>query len=97
MDDFSGDVFGASAFPADKKFGIIVVQDADNSLSSSTNPTLNAGDIIIVTFSANSVFGNDIGNRKTITIELKPEFGAPGYAKVVTPASYGSDKIIELK
>ena len=96
--NFAGDVFGASAFSSNKKFGIIVVQDADGSLTNNQNhPTLNAGDIVIITISAKSVFGSEIGNRKTITIELRPEFGAPGYAKVVTPPSYGSDKIIELK
>ncbi|NJE10649.1 flagellin [Thermococcus sp. MAR1] len=94
-DTFTGDVFGAT-FPSGKSFGIIVLQDADGSLTQS-NPTLNAGDIVIITLSANAVFGAEIGNRKTITIELKPEFGAPGYAKVITPPSYGSDKIIELK
>jgi len=95
---FGGDVFSAT-FPSGKSFGIIVIQDADGSLGNSTahdNPTLNAGDIVIITVNADSVLGG-IGNRKEITIELRPEFGAPGYAKVVTPPSYGTDTIIELK
>ncbi|AEK71904.1 Probable flagellin [Thermococcus sp. 4557] len=79
-------------------FGLIIVRDEDNSLSG-TSPTLNAGDIVILAVKADAVFssGSGVGPRTEITIELKPEFGAPGYAKVVTPASYGTDTIIELK
>ncbi|NJE10648.1 flagellin [Thermococcus sp. MAR1] len=84
-------------------FGIIVVQDEDGSLSGSS-PTLNAGDIVILAVKADAVFGNSangggkgIGTRTEITIEVRPEFGAPGYAKVITPPSYGTDTIIELK
>ncbi|NJE76920.1 flagellin [Thermococcus sp. ES12] len=91
---FGGDVFSAT-FPTDKSFGIIVIQDADGSLTS-TNPTLNAGDIVILAVNTSAVFGG-IDPRTEIVIELKPEFGAPGYAKVVTPPSYGTDTIIELK
>ena len=93
---FGGDVFAAT-FPSDKTFGIIVIQDEDGSLGS-TNPTLNAGDIVILAANTSAIFGNNgIDTRTEITIELKPEFGAPGYAKVVTPPSYGTDTIIELK
>ncbi|MBO8175649.1 MAG: flagellin [Thermococcus sp.] len=79
-------------------FGILVVQDADGSLSGSI-PTLTAGDIVILTVDANSVFGG-IEPRTTITIEVRPEFGAPGFTKFVTPTAYGlstNDKIVDLK
>ena len=91
---FNGDVFGES-FPTNKTFGIIVIQDADGSLSDTT-PTLNAGDIVILTVNTTAVFGG-IEPRTEVVIELRPEFGAPGYTKVVTPPSYGTDTIIELK
>lgn len=77
-------------------FGILVIQDADNSLSADT-PTINAGDVVILTVDAKDVFGSEIPTRTEIAIEVRPEFGAPGYTKVITPPSYGTYKIIELK
>ncbi|KPU62864.1 flagellin [Thermococcus sp. EP1] len=79
-------------------FGILIVQDADGSLSGSI-PTLTAGDIAILTVDANDVFGG-IEPRTTLTIEVRPEFGSPGYTRVVTPTAYGlstNDKIVDLK
>ncbi|RLF74126.1 flagellin, partial [Thermococci archaeon] len=102
--DMTGNIFNTATLPwnttgianSDKEFGIIIVQDEDQSLSGSS-PTLNAGDIVILAVDADAIFTGGIGTRTEITIELKPEFGAPGYAKVVTPPSYGTDTIIELK
>jgi len=77
-------------------FGILVIQDADNSLSADT-PTINAGDVVVLTVNATAVFGDEIPTRTEISIEVRPEFGAPGYTKVITPPSYGTYKIVELK
>lgn len=80
------------------KFGIIIVQDADNSLSGDV-PTLTPGDIVILTIDAYKSLGG-IGPRTEVTIEVRPEFGAPGFTKVVTPTAYGlstNDKVVELK
>ena len=77
-------------------FGIIIVQDADGSLSGD-HPTLNAGDVVVLAVDADAVFTNGIDTRTDITIEVRPEFGAPGYTKVTTPPSYGTDDVIELK
>ena len=96
--NFGGSIFGETkAFNSSAKvFGIIVIQDADNSLSS-TNPTINAGDIVVLTVDTTAVFGsNGIGTRKEISIEIRPEFGAPGYTKVVTPPSF-TENIVDLK
>ncbi|CAD5244573.1 flagellin [Thermococcus camini] len=76
-------------------FGIIVIQDADGSLSAS-NPTINAGDIVILTIDTSQVFTN-VPPRTGISIELKPEVGAPGYTKVTTPSSYSQQTILDLK
>lgn len=78
------------------QFGILVIQDADNSLSATT-PTINSGDVVILTVNAEDVFGSEIPTRTEIAIEVRPEFGAPGYTKVITPPSYGTYQIIELK
>ncbi|NJE04849.1 flagellin [Thermococcus sp. M36] len=76
-------------------FGIIVIQDADGSLSAS-NPTINAGDVVILTIDTSQVFGT-VKPRTEISVELKPEVGAPGYTKVVTPSSYSQQTILDLK
>ena len=104
--EMSGNIFNTTKLPWNgtgilnnaTAFGIIIVQDEDGSLKNNgAHPTLNAGDIVILAVDADAVFTNGIDTRTEITIELRPEFGAPGYAKVVTPPSYGTDTIIELK
>ena len=100
--EMNGNIFNTTTHPWDEingnstSFGIIIVQDEDDSLSG-TSPTLNAGDIAILVVDANAVFGSDVPTRTDITIEVRPEFGAPGYTKVTTPPSYGTDDVIELK
>ncbi|NJE76919.1 flagellin [Thermococcus sp. ES12] len=102
--DMGGNIFNTATLPWNSTgidsdsthFGIIIVQDEDGSLSGDS-PTINAGDIVILAVDADAVFGSEIGTRTEITVEVRPEFGAPGYAKVVTPPSYGTDTIIELK
>ncbi|NJE25592.1 flagellin [Thermococcus sp. MV5] len=94
---FDGNVFGTTAkYPTTKTFGIIVIQDADGSVTSS-NPTINAGDIVILTVDAESVFGSAIEPRTEVIVEVRPEFGSAGYTKFITPPSYGTDNIVELK
>ncbi|RLF85343.1 flagellin, partial [Thermococci archaeon] len=102
--EMGGNIFNTTTLPWNNTgingnsthFGIIIVQDEDGSLSGDA-PTLNAGDIVILAVDADAVFGSEIGTRTEISIEVRPEFGAPGYTKVVTPPSYGTDNIVELK
>lgn len=80
------------------QFGILIIQDADGSLNGEI-PTLTTGDIAILTVNATAVFSG-VEPRTTLSIEVRPEFGAPGYTRVVTPTAYGlgtNDKIVELK
>ncbi|ASA77772.1 flagellin [Thermococcus sp. 5-4] len=100
----SGDMFDTSsdAWNSSKvdgtHFGILIVQDADSSLSG-TIPTLTTGDIALLTINLTAVFGG-VEPRTPITIRVVPEFGAPGYTKVITPTAYGlsdTDKIVDLK
>ena len=81
------------------QFGILIVQDADSSLTNSDIPTLTTGDIALLTVNLTAVFGG-VEPRTPITIRVVPEFGAPGFTKVITPTAYGlsnTDKIVDLK
>ncbi|NJE29463.1 flagellin [Thermococcus sp. 18S1] len=75
-------------------FGIIVIQDADGSLTSS-HPTINDGDIVVLTVNTNSIF-DSVDPRTKITINIRPEVGAPAFATVVTPSSYSQRTILNL-
>ncbi|MFA4640729.1 flagellin [Pyrococcus kukulkanii] len=82
------------------EFGIIVVQDADNSLSAQY-PTLNQGDLVILTVwvgtdTKGGVFGYGIPPGKKITGEVVPEFGAPGVIEFTTPSTY-TEQVMELQ
>lgn len=103
-DTISGDMFDttSAAWNSTKvdstHFGILIVQDADNSLNGAI-PTLTTGDIALLTVNLNAVFGG-VEPRTPITIRVVPEFGAPGYTKVITPTAYGlstTDRIVDLK
>ena len=78
-----------TAAPASGNFQIVIVQDADNSVTDDN--TLTAGDIVFLVVS-----GFSLEPRTEVTIEVRPEFGAPGFTKVVTPPAY-TETVIELK
>lgn len=93
------DTNNVSAWNIDSStFGILIVQDADKSLNGAI-PTLTSGDIALLTVDLSKVFGG-VTPRTALTIRVVPEFGAPGYSKVVTPPAYGlsdNDKIVSLQ
>jgi len=73
------------------KYGIIVVQDYDGSVSMKA-PTLNKGDIVILGVNANDLFGG-VQVRTHITGKVVPEFGAPGVIDFTTPSTYTTEVI----
>ncbi|MDI3475363.1 MAG: archaeal flagellin FlaB [Thermococcaceae archaeon] len=75
--------------PSAGKFQVVIVQDADNSVTD--DHTLTPGDIVFLV-----VDNLSLDPRTAVTIEVRPEFGAPGFTKVVTPPAYTED-VIELK
>ena len=90
-------VFSTNAFDtltADD-FGIIVLEDADSSLSSS-NPVINRGDKVLLTVNASTTFGSGgIAGRIDIWGRIAPENGVAGVIAFRTPASL-TDTVYDL-
>jgi flagellin FlaB len=93
------DVFSKTCFPDDgstdaSRFGIIVVEDVDGSLTSAT-PVINRGDKVYLGINTTGSFG-DLGERMDIWGMVAPEEGSPGIISFTTPASY-TDNVIDLQ
>jgi len=80
-----------------EEFGIIVVQDVDNSCLQ-TNPTINKGDKVILTVycAAAAAFGREIPERQDVFGRVVPEVGSPGVISFTTPSAY-NDNIFDLQ
>jgi len=100
------DIFGtASVFPDDlyaygnasntdgSRFGLLVIEDADESLSETT-PVMNRGDKVYICINATGAF-NTISERTDVWGMVVAEEGAPGILSFKTPASY-TDNILDL-
>lgn len=97
--DGLNDIFSAAVFPDiggtgdGTRFGILVLEDADGSISSST-PIINRGDKVYLCINTTGVF-SDIPERANIWGQVVPEEGAPGLIKFDTPGSYANN-VMEL-
>jgi len=93
------DIFSASVFPdfsgdgSATRFGILVMNDPDGSISSNT-PLINRYDKVYICINATAAF-SDISERTDIAGMLVPEEGAPAVIEFTTPGSY-SDSVMEL-
>jgi flagellin FlaB len=88
---FSTDVFdGLTA----AEFGLIELQDADNS-STSANRVINRGDKIVISVNATATFGG-LTERTEVTGRIVPEEGAAGIIAFRTPSSY-TDIVFDLQ
>ncbi|HIP16769.1 MAG TPA: flagellin [Methanothermococcus okinawensis] len=76
-------------------FGIIVLQDEDNSTYGS-NPTINYGDKVILTVNIGALLNPGISPREHISGEVIPEYGASGIIEFITPSTF-SGKVIDLQ
>ncbi|MCK4365142.1 MAG: flagellin [Thermoplasmatales archaeon] len=101
--DGKDDIFGAAVFPDEwnwtwsdgSKFGVLVIEDADDSITSSTAVVVNRGDKIYLCINATATFSN-ISERVDMWGIVVPELGAPGVVSFRTPASY-TDDVIDLQ
>ena len=95
----NGDIFTTS-FTNDldsTHFGIIVLEDGDDSLSAAT-PVINKGDEVLLTVNLGVVFASTSGleTRTDIWGLVQSEEGAPGVFAFTTPASFAANNIFDL-
>ena len=96
----SGALLSDSAkYPDDgTDFGIIVLEDADDSCSSSTVTVINSGDYVCLAVNASLTFPTSSGlvPRDDVWGLILPEMGSPGVISFTCPASF-TDKVVELQ
>ena len=94
------DLFGAAVFPDEgdnpaSSFGIIVVEDGDDSIDLAATPVINRGDKVYLCINTTGCFG-DISERTDVWGIVVPELGSPGIITFRTPASY-TDNVMDLQ
>jgi flagellin FlaB len=98
--DGQADIFSASVFPEagaglpGSQYGILVMEDADNSLTQTT-PVLNRGDKVFLCINVTGTH-SDIAERIDVWGLVVPELGSPGVISFRTPASY-TDAVFDLQ
>jgi len=97
-DDVTGDLFATDNWDqlTDEEFGILVIEDADNSLSQFT-PVINKGDKVALSVQCGpgtGAFAAFIPERTDVFGRILPEVGSPGIITFTTPASY-NDIVID--
>lgn len=97
--DINGNFFDATFYDTlnGVEFGIIVLQDADNSLSATT-PVINKGDQVVLTVNLDQVFSTSTGLTSRVDVRglIQPEEGAPAVFAFTTPASFAADLVFSL-
>ena len=93
----NGDLFQYADYPTNGvTFGVIVLEDADDSISTAANPVINRGDHVILAVNVSAAFTNGLGTRKDVFGQIIPEQGSPGVIAFTTPAAY-NDPVVELQ
>jgi len=99
--DGHDDIFSAAVFPDyggsgdGSQFGVLVIEDADNSITGSTVVVINRGDKIYLCVNTTAAFGG-LTERINIWGLVVPEVGSPGVISFRTPASY-TDDVMDLQ
>ncbi|KYK27492.1 hypothetical protein AYK20_02765 [Thermoplasmatales archaeon SG8-52-1] len=95
------DIFSAAVFPDyggsgdGSQFGVLVIEDADNSITGNTVVVINRGDKIYLGVNTTAAFGG-LTERIDIWGLVVPEVGSPGVISFRTPASY-TDDVMDLQ
>ncbi len=84
--DENGNIFDTGFWNmSNESFGILVLQDDDQSLSAS-NPVLNRGDLVMLCINTTECF-NGLGPRTDVSGIVSPEQGSPGIFAFRAPSS----------
>ena len=94
----NGSIFNTSAFDLTaNEFGIIVIEDADGSLSTNTGiPIINRGDLVLLTVNASATFNPGLAERTSIWGNVIPEIGSWGIIAFRTPSTF-VDEVYKLQ
>ena len=99
VDTDDGQLFGTGTWTdlTNEEFGIIVLQDEDQSCLQTT-PIINKGDKVVLTIRCDSggAFGREIPERTDVFGRVVPEVGSPGIISFTTPPAY-NDGIFDLQ
>lgn len=79
---------------SNSEFGIMVVRDIDSSISSTT-PTINKDDLVVLLVNTSNCFSG-IDTRTAVSGRIIPEYGMRGMIAFNTPSAF-TDTIIELQ
>jgi flagellin FlaB len=93
-----GDLFGVSYADLNSSlFGVIVLQDADGSLTAA-HPVLNIGDKVMLTVNLAEIFtvAGGLTTRLPVWGTIQPEEGAPGVFAFTTPPSFAATTVVNL-
>jgi|WetSurMetagenome_2_1015567.scaffolds.fasta_scaffold04942_1 archaeal flagellin FlaB len=99
--DINGNFFTAGFYDglSSTTFGVIVLEDADGSLSAAT-PVINKGDQVMLSVNLNLVFDGvpslGLTTRTEVSGLIQPEEGAPGVFAFTTPSSFAADNVFSL-
>jgi len=99
--DINGNFFTAGFYDglSSTTFGVIVLEDADGSLSAAT-PVINKGDQVMLSVNLNLVFDGvpslGLTTRTEVSGLIQPEEGAPCVFAFTTPSSFAADNVFSL-
>ncbi len=85
---------GTCSKVSNNSFGVLVLQDMDNSLENVT-PVINRGDKVALTVNVKDLFGG-IKARAHVVGFVRPEFGAPGVIDFIAPPLF-TERVVLLQ
>ncbi len=98
VDTDDAQLFGTGTWSdlTNEEFGIVVLQDIDNSCLQTT-PIINEGDKVVLTVRCDSggAFDRELPERTDVSGYVVPEVGSPGVVSFTTPSAY-NDAIFDL-
>ncbi|MBA2861668.1 flagellin [Methanococcus maripaludis] len=89
-DDGSVSIFDETEWGTGSTYGVIVLQDSDNSTSESTHPTINYGDKVYITVAM------QINSTSKVSGEVIPDYGASGIVEFRAPSVF-TETVVALQ